>query len=376
VFVYHPDMRSCKAIIYLHNLYYNIKAIKDFTRRKAKLCLAAKADGYGHGAAKIARTAIDAGIDSLAVNAKDEAIELREAGITEDILILGLAPPGEILEIVKHGLSAVVADEDMIDEYARAARVAGSPARLHLKVDTGMGRIGCDPDAAPSLARKIASTPELKLEGICSHFPVADASDKGYTSEQIRRFSRCIDAVREAGIAPGTVHIANSAGLQRYPESWFDMVRVGIAAYGYPGGPEANPPLPLQPVMELRAPVSFIKTVPAGTHLSYGHTYMTTRKTVIATVSAGYADGYRRALSNRGRVLLNGECYPVVGTVCMDQLLVDLGPRPDVKLYDEAVLFGPDGRGPDAAELASLLGTVPYEITCGISARVPREYRE
>ncbi len=350
--------------------------IKNLTGGQVKLCLAVKADGYGHGAVGIARAAEKMPVDYLAVVTIGEALELRDAGITKNILLLGLVPPEETVKVVQNDINAVVADERLIDAYARAAQTVGRPCHLHLKVDTGMGRIGCAPEKAPALAGRIVTAPGLELAGVYSHFPVADAADKEYTEEQIDRFSRCIATIQKAGISAGIIHLANSAGFQRFRKSWFDMVRVGIAAYGYPGGPDPDQVLSLQPVMELRAPVSFIKKVAAGVSLSYGHTYTTTRETVIGTVSAGYADGYRRGLSNRGRVLINGECYPVVGTVCMDQFLVDLGPNSTVKLYDEAVLFGPDKRGPDAAELASILDTIPYEITCGISTRVERVYVE
>ncbi len=370
------NMRSCKAVIYLQNLYSNIHAIESFTGGKPKLCLAVKADGYGHGAVGIAKAAVKAGVDWLAVVTPGEAIELRQAGITAKVLLLGLVSSEHCVHMVEHNISAVVSDKNLIHAYAAAAKTAGAPARIHLKIDTGMGRIGCTPEQAPSLAELIADTPGVELEGVCSHFPVADSADRRYTEEQVRRFNHCLEKIRKRGIETGIVHLANSAGFERFAESWFDMIRVGIAAYGYTGGPAADQSLQLSPVMELRAPVSFLKRVPAGTPLSYGHTFTTSRDTVIGTISAGYADGYRRGLSNRGRVLIQGKSYPVVGTVCMDQFLVDLGPDSGVQLHDEAVLFGPDKRGPDAAELARMLDTIPYEITCGINSRVSRVFIE
>ncbi len=371
-------MRNCKAIIHLHNLQSNIKAIHALTGEKTRLCLAVKANGYGHGAVRIAEAAEKAGVSSFGVATAGEALELRAAGIKKQVLLLGLALPGELADLLAHDVSVVVADKALIDGYARAAKIASVTARIHLKIDTGMGRIGCTPEEAPALAAYIAETPRLALEGICTHFPVADADDREYTTEQIGRFTRCIDVIRNAGISPGIVHAANSAALERFPESWFDMIRVGIAAYGYPGSRDVSHPpnraLSLKPVMEVRAPVVFLKKVTAGTGLSYGHTYTTTRETVIGTVAAGYADGYSRALSNLGRVAINGKSHPIVGAVCMDQILVDLGPRSKVKLYDEAVLFGPEKPASDACEIARLAGTIPYEITCGINARVPRIY--
>jgi alanine racemase len=201
---------------------------------------------------------------------------------------------------------------------------------------------------------------------------VADSSDRTYTEEQITRFSQCIEGIRDVGIDPGIVHAANSAAMETFPGSWFDMIRPGMAAYGYSQADESARVLKLKPVMELKSRIVFIKRAAAGTPLSYGHTYFTAGETTIATVSAGYADGYRRALSNHGEVLIRGKRFPVVGTVCMDQFLVDLGDRTDVKVFDEVTLFGPDPSGPDAAELAALIGTIPYEITCGVSSRIPR----
>lgn len=372
--VYYPDMRACKAVIHLQNLYSNLQIIRNSIGTSVKICLAVKADGYGHGAVEVAKAAKKGGCDWLCVVTPGEALELREAGVTGGILLLGLVEPKYCVDTVRHNISAVVSDKSLILAYAEAARCAGTAARLHLKIDTGMGRIGCTPEEALSLATLIAEHPGLELEGICSHFPVADSADKTYTDEQIKRFAACLGEIEAAGMRPQFIHLANSAGFQRFPDSWFDMIRVGIAAYGYAGAPDAGLNSKLLPVMEVRAPVSFIKRVPAGTSLSYGHTYTTSCNTVIGTISAGYADGYRRGLSNRGRVLIRGECYPVVGTVCMDQFLVDLGTHTNVELRDEAVLFGPDRRGPDAEELASLLDTIPYEITCGINPRVPRIY--
>jgi alanine racemase len=371
-------MRNCKAIIHLHNLQFNIEAIRSITGGKPRICLAVKADGYGHGAVRVAQAAAKSGVDCFGVATAGEALELRAAGIKNRIILLGLGLPGELTEVLKSDVSVVVGDRGLIDEYARGALAASVTGRVHLKIDTGMGRVGCTPEEAPALAARIVETPGLELEGICTHFPVADADDPEYTREQIRRFVTCIEGIKKSGLSPGVIHAANSAGFQRFPDSWFDMIRVGIAAYGYPGCPgtglSASSRLSLKPVMEVRAPVVFLKEVPAGTPLSYGHTYTTTSDTIIGTVAAGYADGYSRALSNIGRVTIEGASFPVVGAVCMDQFLVDLGPKSRVKLYDEAVLFGPDDHSPDAAEIAGLLGTVPYEVTCGINARVPRIY--
>ena len=369
-------MRNCRAIIHLQNLHSNIKTIREFTGDRTRICLAVKADGYGHGAVEVAKAAEAAGVFSFGVATAGEALELRAAGIQKQVLLLGLGLPGELPELVEQCVSVVVGDRELISGYARAAKAVSSMAKVHLKIDTGMGRVGCTPEQAPQLAALIAETEGLELEGVCTHFPVADAETPDYTAGQIERFSKCVQEIAASGISPGIIHAANSAGFQRFPKSWFDMIRVGIAAYGYLGSPEpggaASPSLDLKPVMEVRAPIVFLKRVPPGTPLSYGHTYTTTRETVIGTVAAGYADGYRRGLSNLGTVTIGGKRYPAVGNICMDQFLVDLGPNPDIKLYDEAVLIGENAM--DAREVADLLGEIPYEVTCGISTRVPRIY--
>ncbi len=368
-------MRNSRAIIHLDNLVNNIQAIRDFVGSATSICLAVKADGYGHGAVEVARAAIDSGVQCLAVASADEGFELRMAGISAPVLLLGIPSPAEVERIVASRISAVVVDEEQTALFAVAAARTGVPARLHLKIDTGMGRIGCTEDRASDLGILISTTAGLTLAGVCTHLPVADDRDRSFTLDQIARFRRCVVRMTDAGINPGIVHAANSAGLEAYPESRFDMVRTGIAAYGYPQSPESPLTPALKPVMELRSRIVFLKKVDAGTPLSYGHTYTTARATCIATVAAGYADGYRRSLSNCGQVLIGGRRYPVVGTVCMDQFLVDIGRESVAALHDEVTLFGPDKAGPDAAEIAMLTGTIPYEITCGISPRVPRCYR-
>lgn len=366
-----PDMRNCRVLIHLDNFAHNIGSIRDFTKEtKPAICLAVKADAYGHGAVPIAQSAVDLGVEFLAVASADEGAELRAAGITAPILLLGVTPPEDIQRVVSGRMSAVVTGREQILQFAEAARITGIPAAVHLKIDTGMGRIGCTAEEAAGLAELAAGTERVVLEGVCTHFPVADDGDRAYTLEQIGRFEACLDSITKSGIDKGIVHAANSAGLEAYPESWFDMVRPGIAAYGYPQA--FSPSLDLRPVMELRSRIVFMKKVKAGTSLSYGHTYTVPRDTTIATVSVGYADGYRRGFSNKAQVLIRGRKYPVVGTVCMDQLLVDVDTGSGIELFDEVTLFGPEG--PDAAELGALAGTISYEITCGVSCRIPRVY--
>ena len=359
----------------MSNLEANIRYIRASIDNSTMMCLAVKANGYGHGAVEIGKKAINTGVEYLAVATLGEGEELKAIGPRARILLLGLPLPGEFPRIIRSGISAVVADYSTCEEYQKAAMATGVRARLHLKIDTGMGRIGCPPEQAAELAVAINRSPYLELEGVCTHFPVADSEDRSFTQDQIDKFKHCITEMREAGVNPGIIHAANSAATQAYPDSWFNMVRVGMAAYGYPQAVSSSSQYELKPVMEFISKIVFLKRVTAGIGLSYGLTHTTKGETVIATVATGYADGYSRAISNRGEVLIRGKRYPVVGTVCMDQLLVDLGPDPDAELYDDVVLFGPDTKGPDAAEVARWAGTISYEVTCGINGRVPRIYK-
>jgi alanine racemase len=268
----------------------------------------------------------------------------------------------------------MVGNRESIDSLASEAAKRRKPVQVHLKVDTGMGRIGCQPDEAPELAERIDSADWLELSGVCTHFPVADTADREFTAWQLDRFRACVDGIRSRGIDPATLHAANSGAILDHPQSAFRMVRPGIMLYGYYPSHEQARNLALKPVMELLSKVVFLKKVPRGTGISYGLTHRVERDTTIATIPAGYADGYNRLLSNRGQVCIRGRRYPIVGRVCMDQTMVDVGPDSEVELYDEVILFGPHPPAPDAEEIAGLMQTIPYEVTCLISRRVPRVF--
>jgi alanine racemase len=268
----------------------------------------------------------------------------------------------------------MVTDLELADLLDAAARRAGVRLQVHLKVDTGMGRIGCSTADAPAVASHITLRGNLHLEGVSTHFALADSADPAFTRDQIERFDTAVAAIRERGVDPGIVHAGNSGGVLAFPEAWYDMVRPGIMAYGYYPSDEQERALDIRPVMELESRLVFIKEVEAGTPVSYGATWHATHRTYVGTVPVGYGDGYNRLLSNRGRVLIRGMSYPIVGRVCMDQIMVDLGPVCTVERYDPVTLFGPDPAGPDAEELATICGTIPYEVTCAVSKRVPRVY--
>ncbi len=374
-------MRPTQAVIHLGNLRHNITALMEHTarhdpnRRRPLFCVAVKADGYGHGVCEVAETALELGAEYLGVAAVSEAEKLRAHGVRAPILLYSLTDPTEFDTIAELRLAPFVADAAYIADLDRAAAERRRVIGVHLKVDTGMGRIGCRPAEARELAAQVIACEHLRLDGVCTHFPVADTPNSSFTREQAARLSEVVSEIRTAGIDPGIVHAANSGAVIEYPETWFDMVRPGISVYGYYPSGDQDRPLELKPVMEFRSQVVFTKRVPKGTGISYGLSYHTTQDTTIATVPAGYGDGFNRLLSDRGEVLIRGTRYPIVGRVCMDQFMVDIGPEPEVQTGDAVTLFGPDRAGPSAEEIADLTGTIPYEVTCSPTARVPRVYR-
>ncbi|MBI9107633.1 MAG: alanine racemase [Spirochaetales bacterium] len=374
-------MRATKAVIHTENLKHNLDSIRELTGPEVKICLAVKADAYGHGAKGIGRAAQAFGVEYLAVAAISEAEILRKEGITIPIIILSPVLPEEVREATKLGLEAVISTGAEIENFISAA--GDVETALHLKIDTGMGRIGCSIAESIHLAETISRSKGIRLAGLCTHFPVSDSSkadDREYTKKQIRLFNSAANDIKAAGINPGLLHAANSGAILNYPEAHLDMVRPGIFAYGFlPGGPggllsELEPRLKPKPIMSFESKLIHIKKVSAGTDISYGRIYTTERDSWIGTIPAGYADGYNRLLSNKGWVLINGSSYKVAGTVCMDQLMVDLGPELKAELFDRAVLFGFEDGAATAEELTDITGSIPYELLCAISERVPRVF--
>ncbi len=367
-------MRATRAIIRLDNLRHNIKTIRQHVGRNVSLCMAVKADAYGHGAGRIAAEALNAGVAALGVATVDEGVLLRQAGITAPVFLFSLPSQSEIQALVETGLIPFCADETLISEISGQAQKQKKTIEIHIKVDTGMGRVGCPPENVPALAMLVSSLPGVSLGGICTHFPASDGSDPEYTVGQIEQLRTVIETVRKLGIAPGTVHAANSGAIIDKPDSYFDMVRAGIILYGYYPSHDQERKLAVKPVMEFKTQIGFMKKVEKNTSISYGRTYITREKTWIATLPVGYADGYNRLLSNRAQVCIGGRRYPVAGRVCMDQVMVDLGPETDLTVGDDVVLFGTGSGEPTAEEVADLVGTIPYEVTCLITKRVPRIY--
>ncbi|MCL2763367.1 MAG: alanine racemase [Treponema sp.] len=374
-------MRATRAIIRLDHFLGNLRAIQGHIGQGRRICVPVKADAYGHGAVAIARASLSAGVYCLSVAKVPEGVILREAGIDAPILLFSQPLPAEIPEIIKNRLTPLVSDGEFAAMLDQAASAAGIRLPVHLKIDTGMGRMGCSAADAPVLAAHIAACAALDYAGTATHFAAADSAapdDRAYTERQIACFKEALAGIRAAGLDPGIVHAANSGAIILHPESWFDMVRPGILLYGYRMGSgdrcSDDAPLRVEPVMELRTNVVFIRELQKGETISYGRTWAAPQDTVIAVLPVGYADGLPRLASNQWQAVIGGKTYPLVGRICMDQCMVDLGPNPEVQRWDEAVIFG--GPAPSAAELAQRIGTIPYEITCNINKRVPRVYQE
>ncbi|MDR3566055.1 MAG: alanine racemase [Negativicutes bacterium] len=364
-------IRPTVAEIDLAAIRHNIGQIRATIGPKTKLVAVVKANAYGHGARPVSRTALQAGADCLAVALPEEGAELREAGVTVPIFVLGLTLPEQADFLVQHNLIATTCAPEGLRALDGAARARGRRAQIILKVDTGMGRIGVTPDHLAGLLGHTATMSGIEPVGMFTHLAMADASDKTCAAGQLTLFQTAVD---QASSLP-YLSAANSATIIDLPAGHFNTVRPGIILYGLPPSNEMHHTLDLRPAMSLKSRIVYIKQVPAGTDISYGCTYTTDRQTYIATLPLGYADGYSRLLSNKAHVLIGGRRRPVVGRVCMDQLMVDLGPVCDAAIGDEAVLFGRQGAAEiTVTELADLVGTINYELVCAVSARVPRLY--
>ena len=360
----------------LDHIEANLAAIRRRVEGRPLLA-AVKADAYGHGAVEVALHLQRTGAaDQLGVATVGEGIELRRAGVTLPILKLSVARGPEVAAAVAHDLALVAIDEESVAAAGAAAAATGTQATVHLKVDTGMHRLGCPPADAVRLARLAESTPGVRLVGVMSHLPISDSpAGDAFTAAQIALFGEVAAQVEQA-CRPLVKHLANSGGILAHPGSWFDMVRPGVMVYGSYPDPEVPRTVDLLPGLEWRSRVTFVHRVKAGETVGYGRTWTAPADTWVATVAVGYGDGYSRSLSNRGRMLVRGVSYPIAGRVSMDQTMIDLGPQTTVAVGDEVVLIGGDGdQAITAAELAALQGTIPYEVTCAISRRVARAYR-
>jgi len=374
----------------LNAISHNLKEVRRIIRPGVKIMAVVKANAYGHGAVQVANTALQNGADYLGVARGNEAIELREAGISCPIMVLGYSPVDFTRHLIEYDLIQSVFTYDMAKEISSEATSMNQSVKVHLKLDTGMGRIGLVVDSKKGtqyqdayLSEKtlneaigIASFPGLRLEGIFTHFATADSKNKDSANEQLGTFNDILEKIKNHGVEIPLIHAANSAAVIDLPDAHYDMVRPGIMMYGlYPSDEVNHTDVILKPAMTLKARVVQVKKVPPGFKVSYGSTYVTTEKTKIATISIGYADGYNRILSSAGSMLVRGERAPVIGRVCMDQTMLDVGHIQNVAPGDEVVVFGKQGDSElHVDEIALNTNTINYEIVSSIMPRVFRLY--
>ena len=382
------DTAPLWAEIDLNAIAHNIRELCRITQPQARLMAVVKANGYGHGAVEIARCALQNGASFLGVARIEEGIHLREAGIDVPILVFGYTHPHRAGDLFQCDLIQSIHTAATARELSEAAVSLGTNIKIHLKVDTGMGRLGLLPQNFQSNSPEkvnpdtidetleIAGLRGLELEGIFTHFASADSADKTYAEYQLDLFLNYLKHLQKAGLHPPLTHAANSGALMDMPRSHLDLVRPGIAIYGlYPSDEVDQQRVSLKPAMALKSKIIQLKKVPAGFNISYGSTYTTKHPTTIATVPIGYADGLNRLLSSRGAMLVGGQRVPIVGRVCMDLTMLDVGDVKNVQAADEVVVFGQQGNEIlTVDEMAAELNTINYEIVTGISARVPRVY--
>ena len=365
------------AEINLDSLRHNIDAIREIVPSESKMMAVVKANAYGHGAVESSQVFLENGADSLAVATLSEAIELRRTGITAPILILGYTSPEQVESILRWSVTPTVYTVEVAEILSLAADELGVTADIHIKVDTGLGRIGFQTDEA-SLAAigEINRLPNIKIEGIFTHFALADSRDKSYTVKQFNAFKTFLDILTERGISIPIKHASNSAAIIDLPEYSLDMVRPGCILYGvYPSGDAPRDRLVLRPAMAFKTRITHVKTVPPGTGISYGLTYTTGGESIIGSLSVGYADGYSRAMSNKAEVSVGGARAPVIGRVCMDQTMVDLTGLKNPIRGNTVTLFGDGLSGePGVEDVAGWMGSIPDEVASGIARRVPRVY--
>ncbi len=340
-----------------------------------KILAVVKAQAYGHGAVDVSKHLLKLGTDQLGVALVEEGRELRAAGIDAPILVMGAVFPEQAESVLELGLSPAVFTADLARALSAASLRRRKSVSVHVKIDTGMGRLGLRPEAALPFLEDLKSLPGIEVQGLMTHFADADSCEKQFCAEQVRRFEGLLSAMKDRGIEVPFRHAANSAALLSYPQALFTMVRPGLMLYGYNPLSSGTEEPDLEPVLSLKTRVAFLKRVPAHTPISYGRTFMTRRESLIATIPIGYADGYSRALSGRGEALVRGTRVPVIGRICMDMCMLDVSGVPGVREQDEVVLIGRQGAEKITAnDIAQLTGTIAYEVLCGIGNRVQRVF--
>lgn len=363
------------ATIDLDAIAHNVRAIKRHVGDQVALMAVVKANAYGHGAIPVARVALESGASWLAVSRVSEAVALRQSGISAPILVMGYTPVAGAAVAVPNDLTLTVTSMALAEALSAAADRAGKTVPIHVKIDTGMGRFGLLPDEVSAVVRDVRRLPGLELEGAFTHFSVADLADKSYTRQQFAFYQEILAQLeREGGQIP-IRHVANSAATLDLPETHLDAVRIGIALYGLHPSDEVEPAVPLHPALALKGRIGRVRTLPPGSSISYGRTFITERPTPVALVPAGYGDGYLRLNSNRGAVLIHGQRAPIRGRVCMDQFVVEVTGIENVQPDDEVVLIGRQGDEVlSAEEVAGWGETINYEVVTQLMPRVPRIY--
>lgn len=363
------------ATVNLTALAHNLSCIKRYLSPGCEVMAIVKANAYGHGAVETAQALTRQGIERFAVASLDEGIALRQAGLSASIVVLGALFEEQVSDLVAHRLTPVVSDGRILPTLAKAARSHPTSYPIHLKVETGMGRLGFSPeDLLSFLDNPILRSP-FQVEGMMTHLADADGADSDFTERQLGTFRAMLEQIRQRGLSIPLVHMANSAAIVRFPDAHFSLVRPGIMLYGYHTLPATIPAPDLTPVLSLRTTIVQLRTIPRGRTVSYNGTFVAQRPTRIAVLPIGYADGYSRRLSHRGSVLIQGRRAPIVGLVCMDMIMVDVTDLAPVQVGETVTLIGQQGQESIwADEVADWIGTIPYEVLCGIGSRVPRLY--
>jgi alanine racemase len=369
-----------QANVDLGAIRHNLLEIREKINPDTKIMVVIKADAYGHGAVAIAKAIGESGrIDTYGVAIIEEAVELRKAGITKPMLILGFTPKEQYDLVVAYDVTQTVFQYEMAEALSMEAKRQGKTAKIHIKLDTGMSRIGFS-DSLSGVAeiKRMKELKNIEIEGLYSHFACADEVDKTSTLTQLNKYIKFIKMLEKEQIFIPVKHISNSAGILEYPQAQYNMVRCGIATYGlYPSEDVNHQDIKLIPAMELKTHVVYVKEIDAGVGVSYGSTYVSSCRTRIATIPVGYADGYSRNLSNRGKVIIHGQYAPIIGRICMDQFMVDITDVEDVRQGDTVTLLGRDGQAfISAEELAEWSHSFPYELVCTVGKRIPRVYSE
>jgi alanine racemase len=366
-----PGAPSTWLEIDLSAIQNNLRQLQAITQRPVMTVI--KANAYGHGLTEVGRAMMAAGAAWCGVARFEEALALRAAGVTLPILVMGFTDPSHVPVAIDQQVRLTLFRQDVAEAYAAQARAAGGPLAVHVKLDTGMSRLGIFADEGPAFLQLLAGMPELRVEGLFTHLARADEPGLELTGQQAASFARVLAQITAAGLRPPLVHAANSAGCLFHPAAWFDLVRPGIALYGLHPSPQALLPEGFRAALTWKARLVSLKELPPGRGVSYGHRYVTSKVERIGTLPVGYADGLRRQPGNRA--LVGGQVVPVVGTVCMDQCMLQLDQAPQARVGDEVVLLGRQGQAALTAEmLAQAWNTINYEVVCGMAARLPRFY--